>query len=166
MADHVPAVHPIFSDTMEVPPGQGLIDEPIETREAAQPVELIVNVEELEPHITSVNPEPERNNELTTAVRVEQAVAVSFEQHSQRPGSSLDHWSSTLLEIKQKIEPLASDTLRRLSRLDQVCISRTGRFLQHMLTLPKRVAERVSRSCYPAPCCFAPTHVLRLTSYC
>jgi hypothetical protein len=64
----------------------------------------------------SITPPPEP----ATAGPVEQAVAV--EQHSQ-PGTSLGQWSSTLFEIKQKIEPLASDTLQRLPRLDQVCVS-------------------------------------------
>ena len=70
--------------------------------------------------IISISPPPEP----PTAGHVEQAVAVSVEQHSQQPGRSLGDWSPTLFEIKQKIEPLASDTLQRLSRLDQVCVSR------------------------------------------
>ena len=199
MVDYVP----IFSDTVEeVPPGRESISKPIKPREVPQPVELPVNVEELEPYITSVTPEPERDNELpaivdlidptpaavepivsvepptntdrsdpiqapmepkvpdeplatadepdptpvhaepsgkdrqnvdnptisispppepVTAVPVEQAVDVTVEQRSRQTGSSLGQWSSTLFEIKQKIEPLASDTLQRLPRLDQVC---------------------------------------------
>jgi hypothetical protein len=68
----------------------------------------------------SISPPSER----ATAGRVKLAVSLSIEEPSQQPGPSLGHWSSTLFEIKQKIEPLASDTLQRLPRLDQVCISR------------------------------------------
>ncbi|KAH9081556.1 hypothetical protein EDB83DRAFT_2309959 [Lactarius deliciosus] len=38
---------------------------------------------------------------------------------TQRPESSFGHWSSTLLEIKHRIEPLASDTLQRLPQSNQ-----------------------------------------------
>ena len=64
--------------------------------------------------------------EPAAAVRVEQAIAVSAGQRSRQLGPSLGHWSSTLFEIKQKIEPLASDTLQRLPQLDQVCVPRTA----------------------------------------
>lgn len=210
MVDYVP----IFSDTVEeVPPGREPIGKPIKPREVPQAVEPLVNVEELEPYITSITPEPERDNELPTivdpidptsvasepmvfveppantdrpdpiqapmepkvpeepqaiadeldpipvqpdpipvraepsgkvkqnvdnpaisispppepaaAVRVEEAVAISVGQRSRQP-VSLGQWSSTLFEIKQKIEPLASDTLQRLPRLDQVCVQRTA----------------------------------------
>jgi hypothetical protein len=100
------------------------------------------------------------------AVRVEQPVAVSVEQHNQQPEPSFGHWSSTLSEIKQKIEPLASATLQRLPRLDpsQVCVS--------WLTLVTHsysfyfTTERTSRSCYPAPYFLALIHVPCLNFYC
>jgi hypothetical protein len=60
-------------------------------------------------------------SEPPAAGPVEQVVAVSVEQ---QPGTSLGQLSSILFEIKQKIEPLASDTLQRLPRLDQVCVSK------------------------------------------
>ena len=70
----------------------------------------------------SISPPPEH----ATAVHVGQAVASSVRQQSRQHGLSLGHWSSILVEIKQKIEPLASDTLQKLPRLDQVCVSRTA----------------------------------------
>ncbi|KAH9035064.1 hypothetical protein EDB84DRAFT_1485940 [Lactarius hengduanensis] len=51
--------------------------------------------------------------------RVEQTIVVPIEQPTQRPESSFGHWSSTLLEIKHRIEPLASDTLQRLPQSNQ-----------------------------------------------
>ncbi|KAI9444708.1 hypothetical protein H4582DRAFT_838205 [Lactarius indigo] len=50
---------------------------------------------------------------------VEQAIGVPVEQPTQRPEPSFGHWSSTLLEIKHRIEPLASATLQRLPQSDQ-----------------------------------------------
>ncbi|KAH9178616.1 hypothetical protein EDB89DRAFT_960331 [Lactarius sanguifluus] len=51
--------------------------------------------------------------------RVERTIVVPIEQPTQRPESSFGHWSSTLLEIKHRIEPLASDTLQRLPQSNQ-----------------------------------------------
>lgn len=72
--------------------------------------------------IISISPPPEH----ATAVHVEQAVGVYVRQQSRQHGPSLGHLSLTLVEIKQKIEPFASDTLQRLPMLDQVCVSRTA----------------------------------------
>ena len=99
-----------------------------------------------------------------TAGRVEQPVAVPVEQSSQLPEPSFGHWSSTLSEIKQKIEPLASATLHRLPRLDQVCVLWLA-----LVTHPYSfyfTTERTSRSCYPAPYFLALIHVPCLNPSC
>ncbi|KAH8990166.1 hypothetical protein EDB86DRAFT_1803394 [Lactarius hatsudake] len=51
--------------------------------------------------------------------RVERSIVVPIEQPTQRPESTFGHWSSTFLEIKHRIEPLASDTLQRLPQSNQ-----------------------------------------------
>jgi hypothetical protein len=96
-----------------------------------------------------------------TAGRVEQLVAVSVQQYSE---PSFGLWSSTLSEIKQKIEPLASATLQRLPRLDQVCVSWLT-LITHSYSF-YFTTERTSRSCYPAPHYLALIHVPCLNSYC
>ncbi|KAH9065653.1 hypothetical protein EDB87DRAFT_870053 [Lactarius vividus] len=60
--------------------------------------------------VSPASPEP---------ARVEQSISAPVEQPTQRPESSFGHWSSTLLEIKHRIEPLASDTLQRLPHSNQ-----------------------------------------------
>ena len=96
------------------------------------------------------------------AGRVEQPVAVPVEQYSQLPEPSFGHWSSTLSEIKQKIEPLASATLHRLPRLDQVCVLWLA-LVTHSYSF-YFATERTSRSCYPAPYFLALIHVPCLNS--
>lgn len=64
--------------------------------------------------------------ESATAGRASQVGTVSVEQHGRQLDTSFGQWSSTLLEIKQRIEPLASDTLEKLPQLDQVCVSMLG----------------------------------------
>ena len=54
--------------------------------------------------------------------RVEQAIGVSVEQSSRQPEPSFDHWSSTLLEIKLRLELFASSSLQRLPQSNQVCV--------------------------------------------
>jgi hypothetical protein len=70
----------------------------------------------------SISPPPEP----AITVHVEPAVVISVEKHSQQPRPSFGHWCSTLFEIKQKIEHLASDTLQRFPRLDEVSVSRSA----------------------------------------
>jgi hypothetical protein len=69
-----------------------------------------------------ISPPPES----VITVHVEPAVVISVEKHSQQPGPSFGHWCSTLFEIKQKIEHLASDTLQRFHRLDKVSVPRSA----------------------------------------
>ena len=152
-------------DLIQVPMEQKVPEEPLVTANERDPIPVHTepggkDKQNVDNSAISISPPPKS----ATAVRVEQAVAVSVEQRSRQPGPSLAQWSSTLFEIKQKIEPLASDTLQRLPRLDQVCVSRTA-FVAHAYP-PNCVAERASRPCHPTPCHFAPSHVLRLTSYC
>lgn len=85
--------------------------------------EPIMKYEPMPPHVDSTTisvlpapPEP--------AERAENAISVYVEHpgQQQEPELAFGHWSSTLSEIRQRIESLASGTLQRLPRLDQVCV--------------------------------------------
>jgi tetratricopeptide (TPR) repeat protein len=110
-------------DSVQAPVKPKVPDEPPATADEPDPIPSCVETsgqdeQNVDNPTISILPPPEP----ATAGRVKQAVAPSIEQHSQQPGPSFGHWSSTLFEIKQKIEPLASGTLQRLPRLDQVCL--------------------------------------------
>ncbi|KAH8990163.1 hypothetical protein EDB86DRAFT_2831257 [Lactarius hatsudake] len=61
--------------------------------------------------VSPASPEPAR--------RAEQAICISLGKSSQQQEPSFDHWSSALLEIRHRIEPLASGTLQRLPQSNQ-----------------------------------------------
>jgi hypothetical protein len=103
----------------------------------------------------SVSPAPPE-----PAGHVEQAISVYVEHPitgSQQPEPS-GNWSSTFFEIRQRarLEPLASGTLQRLP----LGVLRPALVAHPYHSQPH---HRENQSiCFPAPYCFAHTHVLRL----
>jgi hypothetical protein len=169
--EYVPDVYPVFSDTAEEAPPLPNAP-PIESRQVQQD-EHHPSVNQPEPFIISVTPEPERVNEppakmvpiipvapeptvpdkrpVTAEPEVPPVIAAeedptiptpvgpSGQDEPDVPVSvppalpgpvapveqsepSFGDWSSILSEIKQRIEPLASGTLQRLSQLNKVCV--------------------------------------------
>ena len=114
-------------DPIQAPMEPNVPEEPPVTANEPDPITVCAepsgkDKQNVDHRTTSISPP----QEPTTSTHVDQAVAVSVGQQNLQPEPSSDHLSSTLFEIKLKIEPLASDTLQRLPRLDQVCVSRTA----------------------------------------
>ena len=91
-----------------------VIPEPV-TPEPVVPVEQ----HEQNVHIPDVSVPPVPPAPVTT---IEQVIDISAQQTNPQSEPSFSHWSSTLFEIKEQIEPLASGTLQRLTWLNQVCV--------------------------------------------
>jgi hypothetical protein len=101
------------STASDKPPATADKTDPVPTP-AGPGVQNEQNIDNPTVSVSPVPPEP--------VARVEQAISVLVEQPSQQPEPSFDHWSPTLLEIKQRIEPLASGSLQRLPQSNQVCV--------------------------------------------
>ncbi|KAH8992500.1 hypothetical protein EDB92DRAFT_576512 [Lactarius akahatsu] len=108
-------VHP---DPIQAPAEPEVHDGPPATTDKPDPIPMPVgpsgnnelNVDHPTIFVSPAPPEP---------ARVERTIVVPVEQPTRRPESSFGHWSSTLLEIKHRIEPLASGTLQRLPQSNQ-----------------------------------------------
>ena len=65
----------------------------------------------------SVSPVP-----LEPTGHIGQAISIFVKPNNEQPEPPFSHWSSHLLEIKQRIEPLAPGTSQKLPPMDQVCV--------------------------------------------
>ena len=114
----VPGKPPVIADERGITPEpvipEHVIPEPV-IPEPLPPVEQ----HEQNVHIPDVFVPPVPPAPLTP---IEQVIDISAQQTNPQSEPSFSHWSSTLSEIKEQIEPLASGTLQRLTWLNQVCV--------------------------------------------
>ena len=114
----VPGEPPVIADERDIIP-EPIIPEPIIPEPTIPEPVVPVEQHEQNVHIPDgfVPPVPP-----APVTPIEQVIYISAQQTNPQSEPSFSHWSSTLFEIKEQIEPLASGTLQRLTWLNQVCV--------------------------------------------